>query len=1138
LRKENYNDESLYLERLLKVAAEKDAKYLSGINLGALRKEFPRKEEEDPREYYRMLNHMAADGPYFSSKAIEFIRNNIDEDLVPANRKEFVKWLATELNKTRDNRYPDINDIAMIKDWLVGSGWPNESAIVLTDLNLEYATMASKEWHERPTGPIIVASETEKKVVYSFETGSKIVYEPTAAVDPVARRKLGQKLGLCLRDGLYSDDKRGEIYSIRSSSGKAGACIRIERNHVREIKGPGNTASSITVSNSKMIKEWLKEGLYAISGMGKSDYEKMPPTSWVEAKRIWDKSRANFIRRGWFRGYREEFKPELVKALKLIFSEHRGKDHSNDSYFLNLLLKERVHHVYLNEFSKHLDDIAKNYPEIYLLNNLPKTYSSAIFSKTHEYAVDNLAEIRPNKIIDYSNAEFGRNVFSENITKMVKKREGFAVNKLLNISETALKKRKAERAWSREWKEEEHINPRTGKVYKDRGVPYDAPSSYWQIESLFRNHRVLKANPEVAAKILKNLQDMYPNEDEYPFRGALKGVVRTRLYRQGGIFKDLIEEVASAIKDSLDLSEPTDTEGQVQTEAAHPSDSKHKQWTDLNSFFSLGFHTTKEYKHLTDSIANKLLDEHEKEPRTDPGWNRLAKLAGVSDETKKRVADLYLNKTLAGQYSHGDYLKNKTFYKNPLFLETTIRAIKSSSIITGSGLGSWHLLNFFPNLIKKMEGLIPEELLNEMREGLVSGAKKLNLKNDYNTSGFLRKTTSRKNFPKLYDFIIENSLEERGHSLERTLWKLEDGSTFLRVHDIGNMRWDLRETVGTLHLIRKHDLHLELEGLPDFIRLFGNVNYKLAKLLRERVGRADENSQDSTTYKEQILEHIGVLRMYINFGWHRSDSSYSKELSSAIEEVNKSLFPAIKELYEKELEQKKMSLWSIFGPRTSVDKILNKYYYNDADYPESLIDKDEEFIEHLKKELVKLGGESPRAKEEVFGEFIYGFMYWSVSTFNEMGEEAASQEGDIENYINEMKNVWPKRTGLRYDEFFQKGFNMRDAWERSEYDVRKPVPYDEEEVADQLDKDYMEGYYQDWSELDFESDEDIRDRHIAENDRWLNEQQEVEAVEPVEVEDEYGEEFASAEPVPLEDWRLEDRQARFRKLWMLNKFSI
>ena len=62
---------------------------------------FPKKEEDTPRGYYKMLGEMAKKGPYFSKEAIDFIRDNIDEDLIPSNRKEFVKWLATELNKMR-----------------------------------------------------------------------------------------------------------------------------------------------------------------------------------------------------------------------------------------------------------------------------------------------------------------------------------------------------------------------------------------------------------------------------------------------------------------------------------------------------------------------------------------------------------------------------------------------------------------------------------------------------------------------------------------------------------------------------------------------------------------------------------------------------------------------------------------------------------------------------------------------------------------------------------------------------------------------------------------------------------------------------------------------------------------------------
>jgi len=1181
LQRESYDSEFLFLQDLIKNASEKDAKYLAGINLGALRKEFPREEGQDPKEYYRMLNQLAIKGPYFSSKAIEFIRNNIDEDLIPANRKEFIKWLATELNKASDRQYPDVNDIAMIKDWLMGSGWPDESAIVLEDLDLEYALMASKEWHDRPTGPIIAASEIEKKVVYSFSNGSKIVYEPIASVDPVARKKLGQKLGLCLRDGLFSNDEEGKIYSIRSPSGRPGACIRIRGNAVKEIKGPGNHASSITISNSKMIKEWLKEGAYTILGMGKTDYDRMPPTSWAEAKRVWDKSRANFIRKGWFRGYREEFRPELIKTLESIFSEHRGKDHTGEGYLLRVLLKERVHHVYLNEFSKHLDDIAKNYPEIYLLNNLPKTYSSATFSKTHEDAVDHLAEIRPNKIIDYLNIEYRRNIFSENIIKMIKKREEFAVNKLLNMSEIALERK------SREGIREDDIDPVTGRVFKVSEEPVDAPSSYWQIESFFRNHSILKKHPEIAAKILKNLEDMYPNEDEFPFDKALKGIVKTRLYRRGGIFKRLVENAVEAIENSLNASEqvvvsapeaglPADLlPGDLPPEdfrSTPPSLTKGKQWSDLYSLFSLGLHTAKEYKHLTDPVANKLLDEHEGEKGRAPNWNRLAKLVTISDETKKRLADLYLDKTLADRYSRADYLRNKIFYKNPLFLETTIRAIKSTDIfrtyakrrdvernsqvsrekedpqrysaglpVRHSGtsdysratlptlphrIDKWMLLGFFPRLIKETEGIVPIELTHDMREALIDVAKKEDLTTDNETNNFLRKATSRKNFPKLYDFIIKNTLQDHRRSLFSSLQKLNEErhpTRHLQMHVLGNMLWDLKQSVRMLHLVRKYDLHSELEELPDFIRLFGKFNYTLAEKLQEYIKYTIENNLNPDNYNNQVHKQIGVLRMYINFGWHRSSPLYSEELSSAIEEVSKSLFPAIKDLYEKELEINKMSGWRIFGPRNDVDKYLIKYYYDDPDYPESLVYKDKEFIEFLKEELINLGGKNPRAREEAFGEFIYGFMYWSVSTFNEMGEEAANQEADIETYIEQMKDIWPKRTGLGYDEFFQKGFNFRDKWERTSYDGPwKPVPYEEEEVEQQLSKDYMQEYYEDLNEPIHEEEEGQEDLERLKQERWGEGQTkaETESVEEAEEESfEPPQEASGGDPEEGHAWR-------------------
>ena len=73
-------------------------------------------------------------------------------------------------------------------------------------------------------------------------------------------------------------------------------------------------------------------------------------------------------------------------------------------------------------------------------------------------------------------------------------------------------------------------------------------------------------------------------------------------------------------------------------------------------------------------------------------------------------------------------------------------------------------------------------------------------------------------------------------------------------------------------------------------------------------------------------------------------------------------------------------------------------------------------------------------------------------------------------------------------------------------------------------------------DMDMDDQQDMGETHAQgsakEQGMGVNEQQEMEAIEPAEVEDEHGEGFASAEPIPLGG-----RQARFRKLWMLNKFS-
>ena len=138
LESESHFSEASLLQDLLKVASEKDAKYLIGINLRSLRKEFPKGDADSPREYYEMLNQMAEKGPFFTKETIDFVRENIDEDLIPSNRKEFVKWLANGLNGLEERHFPSINDIAMINDWLTGKGWPESEDLNLSNIDLSY----------------------------------------------------------------------------------------------------------------------------------------------------------------------------------------------------------------------------------------------------------------------------------------------------------------------------------------------------------------------------------------------------------------------------------------------------------------------------------------------------------------------------------------------------------------------------------------------------------------------------------------------------------------------------------------------------------------------------------------------------------------------------------------------------------------------------------------------------------------------------------------------------------------------------------------------------------------------------------------------------------------------------------------
>ena len=111
---------------------------------------------------------------------------------------------------------------------------------------------------------------------------------------------------------------------------------------------------------------------------------------------------------------------------------------------------------------------------------------------------------------------------------------------------------------------------------------------------------------------------------------------------------------------------------------------------------------------------------------------------------------------------------------------------------------------------------------------------------------------------------------------------------------------------------------------------------------------------------------------------------------------------------------------------------------------------------------------------------------------------------------------------------------MRDDWERTSYaGPWKPVPYEEEEVEQQLSRNYMQEHYEDLNEPELDmgdSDEERRQQELLEaeeHEKSVKENKEDLRKEDSEEEAEYDSGYGVAE-----------KKSRLRRLWMLNKFSV
>jgi len=286
--------------------------------------------------------------------------------------------------------------------------------------------------------------------------------------------------------------------------------------------------------------------------------------------------------------------------------------------------------------------------------------------------------------------------------------------------------------------------------------------------------------------------------------------------------------------------------------------------------------------------------------------------------------------------------------------------------------------------------------------------------------------------------------------------------------------------------IKSLGIENEIDVFPEFIKKFSDYNIAAAK----KISSTGYVRGEMRMYGggNVVTLHVRLIRAYLSAGMHKVQPEYSDKLAAAIQGSNAELYPAIRKAYyeiREEAEDKGIfDWWRIFGVR--VDAL--KYYHMDQDYPDGLYDKDSEFIPALTEEIARRNRSSKDFNPQ---DFVYGFMYWSIQTFNSMGEY--SEDPDLDNYIEHIDDIWPKRAPERDDESFRAGYAFRDEIERAKYpNLSRPVPYEQEEVDQQIAIDYQDrGTARDLSDEDidkidekvWEARRDLRDAKRTHQDR-------------------------------------------------------
>lgn len=255
------NDMRKLLQEFVKIVlneAENDSKYLEKINFRKLHQQTP---DADPRE----LQKRSYQGPIFSARTINFI-HQLDANSLPRhNRKEFVKWLASLLEKGEDN-YSHQNPAFQPMDVQYVSDWINGANIQISDLpkNFWTAHSLSITWHQSLLGKADFDTDIEETgeelVVYKFPDGFKIVKLKSGECEAE-----GGSMGHCVGDYAEAvESGETEIYSLRDPQNRPHATVSVlDEMVVDQIKGRQNKVP--IPKYAEKIKEWLKTTSYDVS---------------------------------------------------------------------------------------------------------------------------------------------------------------------------------------------------------------------------------------------------------------------------------------------------------------------------------------------------------------------------------------------------------------------------------------------------------------------------------------------------------------------------------------------------------------------------------------------------------------------------------------------------------------------------------------------------------------------------------------------------------------------------------------------------------------------------------------------------------------------------------------------------------